>query len=464
MNPQPLSLERRHPVRRDFAGLRKLIYPFGMWCLVCAGPFGAVRAQTPDTDRPNIVLIVVDDLGYGDLGCYGNRLHKTPNMDRLASGGMRFTDFHTNGPVCSPTRAALMTGQYQQRSGVESAIGFTLDEGLPLAKTTLAELLAQAGYVCGVFGKWHLGHVSRFGPNDQGFHVSYCSNNSPDYHTHVSRVGQHDWYKNHATYEEPGYLTHLITKHTRDFIAANRERPMFAFVSHIAVHFPFQGPGDPPHRTRGKIWHDTKYGPLPSDEYRRAYRDMLESVDESVGAIVAEVERWQLRDRTLILILSDNGAYSWVGSNGPFRGQKGDLFEGGHRVPAIANWPHRITAGSVSDATVMTMDLLPTLLALTGTEPPPGLHLDGQDISHVLLRNEPLDERSLFWRFGTQRAARRGPWKLLLDRNSEQLFHLKDDSGERYSLTDEQPQVVERLRSELTDWETDVALPNARKP
>ncbi len=432
--------------------------------LALTAPAGAAGIEPPNASRPNIVMMVIDDLGYGDLGCYGSSLHKTPNIDRLARDGMRFTDFHTNGAVCSPTRAALMTGQYQQRSGIEGAIGFTLDEGMPLAKTTIAEVLGQAGYVCGVFGKWHLGHVSRFGPNDQGFHVSYVSNNSPDYHTHVSRVGRHDWFKDHEPYEEPGYLTHLITKHTRDFIAANREQPMFVFVSHIAVHFPFQGPEDPPHRTRGKIWHDTKYGPFPSDEYRRAYRDMLEAVDESVGAVVAELERWQLRDRTLILIFSDNGAYCWVGSNGPFRGQKGDLFEGGHRVPAIANWPHRIPAGTVSDATVMTMDILPTLLTLSGTEPPPGLHLDGQDISQVLLRNEPLDERTLFWRFGRQRAARRGPWKLLLDGKSEQLFHLTDDPGETLNVADEQPTVVERLRSEWNAWEADVNAWNAKKP
>lgn len=159
-----------------------LLITVSCWCMLLASSTLAAR-------QPNIVFIVIDDLGYGDLGCCGNTIHHTPNIDALAAGGMRFTDFHANGPVCSPTRAAMMTGQYQQRSSIESAIGFTKDEGMPLRKTTIAEMLQCHGYTCGVIGKWHLGHVNVFGPNDQGFDVSYCSNNSPDYHTHVSRGG-----------------------------------------------------------------------------------------------------------------------------------------------------------------------------------------------------------------------------------------------------------------------------------
>jgi hypothetical protein len=228
------------------------------------------RADAP----PNVVLIVIDDLGYGDLGCYGSKVHKTPNIDALADAGLRLTDFHTNGPVCSPTRAALLTGQYQQRSGIESAIGFVTDEGVSLEKVTIAELLRKRGYTNGVIGKWHLGWVDAYGPNDQGFDISYCSNNSPDYHSHVSRNGKVDWYKNHELHKENGYLTDLVTRHSNTFIEQNREKPFFLFVSHLALHFPFQGPSDPPFRTKGKLWHgkerirgkvqpDSKYGPLP---------------------------------------------------------------------------------------------------------------------------------------------------------------------------------------------------------
>ncbi len=430
--------------------------------LACAG----IASTALGDERPNIVLIVIDDLGYGDLGCYGSSVHETPHIDRLAEGGMRFTDFHTNGAVCSPTRAALMTGQYQQRSGIEAAIGFTRDLGMPLEKTTIAELLADAGYVCGLFGKWHLGHVGRFGPNDQGFDLSVCSNNSPDYHTHVSRVGELDWYKDHELHEESGYLTDLVTRHTNTFIATNRERPFFAFVSHIAVHFPFQGPDDPPLRTLGKIWHDRKYGPLPEEAYRRAYRDMLTEVDRSVGAVVDAIELLELRRRTLILVTSDNGAYSWVGCNGPFRGQKGDLFEGGHRVPMIANWPGRIEPGTVTDATSMTMDVAPTLLAVAGIDVAEGVAFDGLDLSGVLFDARPLPERTLFWRFRNTHAVRRGDWKYLSMQGKPSLYHLGNDPGEQDNLAAQEPKLVAQLQEAYAQWEREVkhCEPRRREP
>ncbi len=409
--------------------------------------------------------VVLDDFGYGDLGCYGSTVHQTPHIDRLAQGGMRFTDFHSNGPVCSPTRAALLTGQYQQRSGVESAIGFNLVEGMPLAKTTIAEVLKPAGYRCGVFGKWHVGHVSRFGPKDQGFDVSYCANNSPDYHSHVSRSGQIDWFKDQQLADEPGYLTDLVTQHAQTFIRNNRERPFFAYISHLAVHFPFQGPGDPPHRAAGKNWDAEKYGPLPPEERKRAYRDMVHAVDDSVGRIVNTLEELRLREHTLIFLTSDNGAYKWIGSSGPFLGQKGRLTEGGHRVPAIANWPGRIPAAAETHATAMTMDVLPTLVALAGIAMPEGLELDGEDISRVLLRNAPMPERILFWRFpaSASRAARRGPWKLLVEKENVQLFNLSTDPGEKTNLAVQQPERVKQLQAELAAWESRVAPPSSTR-
>ncbi len=407
--------------------------------------------------RPNIVLIMIDDLGYGDLGSYGNQRHRTPHLDRLAAQGLRFTDFHTNGAVCSPTRAALLTGQYQQRSGVESAIGFNLDDGMPLAKRTIAELLAPAGYVSGVFGKWHVGHVTRFGPNDQGFADSRCSNNSPDYHSHVSRDGNIDWFANQQLADEPGYLTDVVTRHTVRFIREQKDRPFFVFMSHIAVHFPFQGPRDPAQRTKGRKWDADKYGPLPKSEYPRAYREMLEAVDASVGEVVATLEQQGLRDRTLIFVTSDNGAYSWVGSNGPLRGQKGELFEGGHRVPAIANWPGRIAAARVTAATALTMDLAPTFLALAGARAPADARFDGMDLSGLLLRDRTLPERTLFWRTPDAKAVRRGPWKLVIAGGKTGLFDLGRDLGEQRDLAAVEPQRVRDLQAELAAWEADVA-------
>jgi arylsulfatase A len=441
--------------------------------LVLSGCGFSDEESRPSHQPPNIVLIVIDDLGFGDLGCYGSELHETPNIDALANGGMRFTDFHTNGPVCSPTRAALMTGQYQQRSGIESAIGFVKDEGVSLEKITIAEVLRKRGYTSGVVGKWHLGWVGTYGPNDQGFDISYCSNNSPDYHSHVSRNGKVDWYKNHELYKEPGYLTEIVTKHSRSFIEKSQEKPFFLFVSHPAIHFPFQGPTDPPFRTEGTLWHgneriagqvqpDSKYGPLPPEEYRRAYKDMLESVDSSVGAIVEKIDELGLRERTLIVVTSDNGAYSWVGSNGIYRGQKGDLFEGGHRVPGIFNWPGKIPVGSESEETTMTMDLAPTFASLAGTPDSEKQAFDGVDISPVLFDQASLPPRTLFWRFNNSytvahaRAVREGDWKYVVEEGERYLFNLSEDPGEQVNLTQSNPNLVGQLEEAYLSWEQDV--------
>ncbi|MDA0348822.1 MAG: sulfatase [Verrucomicrobia bacterium] len=458
------------PPGKSFQWVALMLVGLLLGLMGCKPPAGDVKSMAA---KPNFVLIVIDDLGYGDLGSYGSKLHKTPHIDQLAEEGIRFTDFHTNGPVCSPTRAALMTGQYQQRSGIESAIGFVKDEGVPLSKVTIAEILSEHGYACGVVGKWHLGHVDNFGPNDQGFGLSYCSNNSPDYHSHVSRNGEVDWYKDHELHPEPGYITDLVTRHSNEFIEAHKEEPFFLFVSHPAVHFPFQGPTDPPFRKEGKLWHgnervtgqvqpDSKYGPLPPENYKRAYKDMLESVDSSVGAIVEKIDELGLRERTLIVVTSDNGAYSWVGSNGIYRGQKGDLFEGGHRVPGIFNWPGKIPKGSVSEEITTTMDLAPTFVSLAGTPDSEKQAFDGIDISPVLFDQVSLPPRTIFWRFNNSytdshaRAVREGNWKYVVEEGETYLFNLSGDPGEQVNLALANPNLVGQMEKAYLSWEQDV--------
>jgi arylsulfatase A len=458
------------PPGKSFQWVALMLVGLLLGLMGCKPPAGDVKSMAA---KPNFVLIVIDDLGYGDLGSYGSKLHKTPHIDQLAEEGIRFTDFHTNGPVCSPTRAALMTGQYQQRSGIESAIGFVKDEGVPLSKVTIAEILSEHGYACGVVGKWHLGHVDNFGPNDQGFGLSYCSNNSPDYHSHVSRNGEVDWYKDHKLHQESGYITDLVTQHSNEFIEANREKPFFLFVSHPAVHFPYQGPTDPPFRTEGKEWNgnerivghvqsDSKYGPLRPEEYKRAYREMLEAVDASVGSIVQTLEKLHLRNDTLIVITSDNGAYSWVGSNGIYRGQKGDLFEGGHRVPGIFNWPGKLSSGIVCDETTAIMDLAPTFLAAAGIKDPRAEAFDGEDLSDVIFKNAALPSRKLFWRFNNSytdthaQAIRFGKWKYVEQDGETFLFDLTKDPGEQTNLASTNPQLVEDLKMDFLSWEKDV--------
>lgn len=423
----------------------------------------ASQLKEDHVSLPNFVLIVVDDLGYGDVGIYGNREHDTPHIDRLGREGMVFSDFHSNGAVCSPTRAALMTGQYQQRSGVEHAIGFATNEGMPLEKLTIAEFLKAAGYVSGIFGKWHLGHINHYGPNSQGFDHSYVSNNTPDYHTHISREGKYDWFKDHKQSREEGYLTDLVTAHSIQFIDKCKDRPFFLFISHLAVHFPFQGPDDPPHRMAGEIWHDTKFGPLPEHQYRRAYKDMLEAVDRSIGDVLMALERAGISGNTLVFVTSDNGAYSWVGSNFPFRGQKGDLFEGGHRVPAIAYWPGKIRGGSITDVTAMTMDIAPTFLSMAGLHLPEYHYFDGVDLGGVLFDNLPLEERMLFWRFhnpydqSRSYAVRQGEWKYLVTNGDRFLFHLQLDPTETNNLIDIFPKMADMFEQKFKDWSYDVS-------
>ncbi|MSU65936.1 MAG: sulfatase [Opitutus sp.] len=432
--------------------------------LLAPALLGSPAFAAADTNRPNIVMILIDDLGYADLGCFGSKEHRTPQIDRLAAEGLRFTDFHSNGAVCSPTRAGLLTGRYPQRFGLEDAIGFVRNEGVPLAATMVSEVLHSGGYRTAVFGKWHVGHVEHYGPNDQGFDESRCSNNNPDYHSHVSRDGNVDWYHNQKLADEPGYLVDVVTHYSTRFILENKARPFFLYVPHLAGHFPYQGPADPPHRTTGRNWDgEDKNGPLPKSQQKRAFRQMVEAVDESVGKIVATLESAGLRDRTMIFVCSDNGGYLSVSDNGPYRGQKTDLTEGGHRVAGIANWPGRIKPGSTTAVTAMTFDLMPTFVAIAGVAPPPGLALDGVDLGGVLFRGETLAPRALFWRDIDQKAVRFGPWKLLVEASGKTLFNLDRDPGEARDLAADEPGRMRELTARLAAWESEVGLRAVKK-
>jgi arylsulfatase A-like enzyme len=269
--------------------------------------------------------------------------------------------------MCSPTRAALLTGRYQQRAGIQAVLSCksTYETGMAPEQVTFAEVLKTAGYSTACFGKWHLGYSPPFGPVAQGFdtyrgHVAGGS----DYFSHVDRSGRADWWKDTQLQAEEGYTTELLTDHAIEFIQRNRGKPFCAYVPYQAVHFPFQGPNDEADRVvGGNYWSKAKYGRRYEDveDRKAAYKEMIEALDAGVGKIVEAVKQLGLAKRTLIFFTSDNGAYRWVGSNLPCRGQKGDLWEGGHRVPAIAYWPGKIKAGSITDETVLTMDLFPRL-------------------------------------------------------------------------------------------------------
>ena len=412
--------------------------------------------------KPNFIIILADDLGYGDVGCYGNKTILTPHLDRMAGRGMKFTDFHSNGAVCSPTRAALLTGRYQQRCGIEGVITAAghRDKGMPLDEVTFAEVLKAAGYRTAIFGKWHLGYDAKFNPTRQGFDEfrGFVAGNV-DYHSHVDQAGHEDWWSGGALGKEEGYTTDLITDHAVRFIRENKDTPFCLYLPHAAPHYPYQGPKDKADRSVSK--------PQPIGGSRKdkaaAYKEMIEAMDDSVAQVLKTVEELGLEERTLVFFFSDNGPGT-IGSAGALRGHKGNLYEGGHRVPAIAYWAGRITPGSVSDAPAMGADLLPTMAALAGAPLPRGRTIDGVDISPVLLECKPLPQRAMFWRFGPQKCVREGPWKLYVTKDGAELYNLADDLGEKNDLAAAHPQRVSQLGKLLSAWEKEVEQSAAPSP
>lgn len=425
----------------------------------------AVRAADAP---PNIILILADDLGYGDLGCYGGSRAKTPHLDRLAREGLRFTDFHSNGPMCSPTRAAVLTGRYQQRSGIDVVLGET-SVGMDPRAVTVAQRLQGAGYATGMFGKWHLGTAPEESPGHFGFQsFRGCRHGAVDYQSHVARSGRLDWWHDDKLENEAGYTTTLITRHAVDFIGAHRARPFFLYVPYTAIHFPWMTPRDPAHQAPGEDFSDLrKLGPHQEKNMGPVVAEMIEALDAGVGEIMAAVEKAGVGRRTLVFFTSDNGGYlnytggfTNISSNGPLRGQKGAMYEGGHRVPAVAWWPGRINAGAITDATALTMDLMPTFLELAGLKGMAGKNsnaLDGTSLAPLLFEGKSPPARTLFWRYAKSYAVRSGPWKLVIaEGKAPELYNLADDLGETRDLAAQQTGRVQQLRSELAAWETDV--------
>lgn len=417
--------------------------------------------------RPNIVLIVADDLGYGDLGCYGSATNRTPHIDALAAGGLRFTDFHSAGPMCSPTRAAMLTGQYQQRFGprFDGALseGADQDHGLPLAAVTMAEVLKESGYATACFGKWHLGYHPPFLPPDQGFDVFRgLTSGDGDFHTHVSRAGRADWWHNNRLEPAAGYTTDLLTRYSVEFIEQHRDRPFLLYVPHLAIHFPWQGPDDPPQRRLGTDYAQDKWGVIPDrNNVLPHVQAMLSALDASVGEIVAAIQRNGLTERTLVVFTSDNGGYLTydgqfhnISSNGPLRGEKGTIYEGGHRVPAIFAWPGRIEPGATSELAHST-DLLPTFARLAGTAADGG-RWDGVDLAPLLFEGQLLPSRRLFWRMQAKRAVRDGNWKLCINGDRAELFDLAADLGEQHDVSADEPGRVRELVAAWEAWNADV--------
>ena len=419
-----------------------------------------LMAAAQGAERPRFVVIMADDLGYGDLGCYGSRRIRTPQLDRLAASGIRLTDFHSSGAVCSPTRAGLVTGRYQQRAGIPAVILAdpqrpTHPHGLQQSETTFAEMLGQAGYATALFGKWHLGYYPKYNPVRHGFDQfrGYISGNV-DFFSHVDQAGRLDWWHDDQVEDEPGYTTHLITRHAVRFIEENWQGPFCLYVAYEPPHYPYQGPRDAPIRKVG-VPRGAGERNQTTQSKRRAYREMVEEMDHGVGELLDALSRCNIDENTLVLFFSDNGATA-LGNNGPWRGRKGQLWEGGHRVPGIAAWPGRIPAGRTCGELATTLDVMPTLLAAAGIDPPRTRPLDGRDLMEVFTRSATLGKRRVFWGHGRAQAVRESHWKLLRRARGQkrpQLFDLSQDPGERDDRSAAEPARAAEMLMALAQWE-----------
>jgi arylsulfatase A-like enzyme len=436
--------------------------------------FGVPLAAAEPPAVPNVVFVLVDDMGYADLGCTGARDINTPHIDSLARDGVRFTDFYANAPVCTPTRAAFVTGRWQQRCGLEWALGYTalqqrrmgeawVDEpdklalGLPATEPSLARMLKAAGYTTGVFGKWHLGFRREFNPTRHGFDEFFgVLLGHADFYRYQYFDGTYHLYSNDQPTSAEGYLTDLITQRAVRFVERAGRQPFFLYVPYNAVHWPFQEPDRPEQKLSFENKHDGS---------RAIYGRMLERVDQGVGQILQALQRQGVADQTLVIFSSDNGGERFS-DNAPLFHHKATLWEGGIRVPCLMRWPARLPKGQVTRQPAITMDLTATILAASGAQPPAGYSPDGIDLLPILEGRQPLQQRTFYWRLARperrQKAVRHGSWKYLQDGDHELLFDLANDISERRDLAYRHPDVLARLRQLLADWEREMdATPRA---
>lgn len=442
----------------------------------------ALAGVAPAANRPNVILILADDLGYTDLSSYGSRYYATPHIDRLAQQGMRFTDGYTCGPNCQPTRAALLSGQYMPRTGVYTVGDIDRFDwrsrplrpvenvtALPLEKITIAQALKQAGYVTGMFGKWHLGLDGDHHPGRRGFDEA------------IESSGAHFNFKTNPKVDYPSgqYLADFLTDKAEDFIRRHRERPFFLYLPHFGVHSPHQAKPDLIARFRDRSPAGGHHDPT--------YAAMIASVDESVGRILALLDELKLADNTLVIFSSDNGGVGGyqregirqergITDNAPLRGGKGMLYEGGVRVPFVFRWPGRIPAGTTCAEPIITVDLYPTLLEFAGAKAPAGYPLDGFSCAQLLVSggNTRLNREALFWHFpgylgagpGAWRttpagAIRWGDWKLIefFEDGRVELYNLRADLSQTNNLAGSLPEKARELQEKLVAWRKEFKAP-----
>jgi arylsulfatase A-like enzyme len=426
-----------------------------MVVLLTAGLFIATLA-TAQAAQPNIIFIMTDDAGYGDFGSYGATDLRTPTLDQLAREGVRFTNFYANGTACSPTRAGLIAGRYQQRYGIEMPIGTGTrgaGQGLVAEGHSLPRLLREAGYRTALIGKWHLGYETSRSPEAHGFDYFFgYKSGYIDYYTHNDGEGNLDLWEGGRPVRVEGYATDLITERAVKYIRDNANAPFFLSVQYSAPHWPYQRPGAPSEAPRNAA----HVQPTDADTSTRAdYIAMLEHADKGIGELLRAVAAAGLAANTLVIFTNDNGG-EWLSRNTPLTNRKFTVWEGGIRVPAIMRWTGVIPPGQVSGQVGITMDFTATMLALAGSRPPAGFEPEGIDLLPIVTGRAPPRERTLFWRAGTGLAVRSGDLKLVSQGATKFVFDVRQDPGERNDLTNVRQRDARRLQALLDAWVADV--------
>lgn len=452
--------------RRDLLGVSTFL------AAAARSSIGTAAGQ-PGAMPPSFIIFCTDDQGIGDLGVYGAADIPTPNLDALAASGVRFTNWYSASPVCSPSRAALLTGRYPARTGVERILPSARNtSGLFRSEVTIAKALQGIGYRTGVFGKWHLGSSSESRPNAQGFDEFYGFHaGCIDYYSHImywEQPAQHDlWHNDSEVWENGTYFTDIITRESLRFLSENRSRPFFLYVAYNAPHYPLHAPRE----------YMERFAHL--ERHRQLQAAMVATVDDSVGRILTQLRKLGLTENTMVFFQSDNGAtiekrelldgsgeFFHGGSNAPYRGFKGGLYEGGIRMPAVLSWPGSLPAGRVVNGIGCAIDVLPTFLAAAGAKPPAGKVIDGKNVLPMARGEAPSPHESLFWKYGTQVALRRGSWKVILkgkesfEENAHLpaifLANLEKDPNEMRNLAAEQPEILQQMTTLARKMEQDV--------
>jgi arylsulfatase A-like enzyme len=452
--------------------------------------------------KPNVLLIVSDDQGYRDLGCFGSGEVQTPQLDRMARGGIKLTSFYVAWPACTPSRGALLTGRYPQRNGIYDMIRneapdygyqykpgeyeatFERIGGMDTREILLPRVLKSTGYVNGIFGKWDLGVHRRFLPLARGFDEFYgFVNTGIDYYTH-ERYGVPSMYRNNSptTADKGTYCTDLFEREAVRFLEANRRKPFFLYVPFNAPHGAsnldpaIRGGAQAPDRFKemypklreqADTEQRTRYGKTYTVPTRAARRlefvGSVTAMDAAIGRLLDLLEEYGIADNTIVIFFSDNGG-GGSADNAPLRGRKGQMFEGGIRVPCIVKWPGKIPADSTSDEFLTSLEIVPTLCAATGAEPPKGVALDGFDMLPVLQGKKRSPRTEMFWQRKLDKGARVGHWKWVESSRGGGLFDLRDDIGERRDLSEEKPEVLKEVQARFASWKMQMQAAEPRGP